>query len=100
MPGQYYVYILASRSRHLYIGMTNDLVRRLAEHRSGLKPESWSHRHGASRLVYFEWTNDAGAAIAREKQIKGWRRCRKVELIESGNPGWNELAPAPSLRSG
>jgi putative endonuclease len=104
MPRQYYVYILASTSRHLYIGITNDLVRRVAEHRAGLKPDSWAHQHGATRLVHFEWTNDARTAIRREKEIKGWKRWKKIELIESGNPGWDDLAPAPSpspsLRSG
>ena len=96
----YYVYILASPSHQLYIGITNDLTRRLAEHRSGLKPAGWAYLHGATRLVYFEWTNDARAAIAREKQIKSWRRRKKIQLVESGNPEWNDLASAPSLRSG
>jgi putative endonuclease len=100
MPGQYYVYILASSSRHLYVGITNDLARRVAQHRAGFNPESWAHQHGATRLVYFEWTNDARGAITREKQIKGWTRLKKIQLIESANPGWQDHSPAPSLRSG
>ena len=95
MSHNYYVYILASPSRELYIGITNNLVRRVLEHRSGMDPDSWAHQHGATRLVYFEWTHDVGAAIAREKQLKGWRRRRKIELVESSNPGWNDLASAP-----
>src|ERR1051325_2278040 len=96
----YYVYILASPSRQIYIGVTNDLPRRIAEHRAGVKPAGWAHLHGATRLVYFERTNNVRAAIAREKQIKSWRRRKKIQLIESGNPGWSDLASAPSLRSG
>ena len=95
MSRQYYVYILASPARHLYVGITNNLVRRLAEHRSCLKPGSWVQQHDVTRLVYFEVTYDARAAIAREKQIMGWKRRRKIELIEVGNPEWTDLAPAP-----
>lgn len=102
MARRYYVYILAGPARHLYIGVTNNLVRRLMEHRSGMDPSAWTHQHGATRLVHFEWTDDVRAAIAREKQLKGWTRRRKIELTESGNPDWNDLAPAPSpsLREG
>jgi putative endonuclease len=90
MPS-YYVYILASRSRTLYVGVTRDLVRRLHEHRSGLIP-GFTSRYHIHRLVYFETTNDVRAAIAREKQIKGWVRERKVELITSANPTWRDLS--------
>ena len=91
MAHNYYVYILASPSLELYIGVTNDLVRRMIEHRSGLNPDSWAHAHGATRLMYFESTYDVHAAIAREKQLKGWKRWRKIELIESSNPEWKDL---------
>ena len=87
----YYVYILASRSRRLYVGVTRDLARRLAEHRVGTSP-GFSRRYRIDRLVYFEDTRDVRVAIAREKQIKGWGRRKKVELIESVNAGWLDLA--------
>ncbi|HEX2207022.1 MAG TPA: GIY-YIG nuclease family protein [Longimicrobium sp.] len=91
MPGNYYVYILASLSRTLYIGMSNDLARRMYEHRHKLTG-GFSAQYNIDRLVYFEHTTDVNAAIAREKQIKKWSRKRKVELIESLNPGWVDLA--------
>jgi len=87
----YYVYILASHSRRLYVGITRDLVRRLAEHRAGLSP-GFSRRYRTERLVYFEYTQDVRVAIAREKQIKGWGPRKKLELIESVNTGWLDLA--------
>ena len=90
MPS-YYVYTLASRSRTLHVGVTRDLVRRLHEHRSGLVP-GFTSRYRIHRLVYFETTNDIRSAIAREKQIKGWIRERKVELIVSANPTWRDLS--------
>jgi putative endonuclease len=88
----YYVYILSNPSRVLYIGVTNDITRRLAQHRSGDSPgyASW---HGALRLVLLESTTDVRAAIRREKQLKGWRRSKKLALIEASNPSWAELAP-------
>lgn len=95
MSRNYYVYILSSPSLELYIGVTNNLLRRLIEHRSGLNPNSWTHRHGATRLVYFESTYDVRAAIAREKKLKVWKRWRKLELIESSNPDWKDLLPPP-----
>ena len=87
----YYVYILSSPSRVLYIGVTNDITRRLAQHRSGDTP-GYASRHGALRLVHLESTNDVRAAIRREKQLKGWRRSKKVALILASNPGWAELS--------
>ncbi len=87
----YYVYILASRSRVLYIGVTNDLARRLAEHRSGSTP-GFTSKYNVTRLVCVEDFLDPGTAIAREKQIKNWRREKKVALIEAANPGWRDLA--------
>jgi putative endonuclease len=88
---QYFVYILASRSRTLYTGVTNDILRRLEEHRSE-QPGSFTAKYRIDRLVFLESTSDIGAAIAREKQIKGWRRSKKVDLIESVNPAWEDLS--------
>ena len=87
----YHVYILANRHRTLYTGVTNNLVRRLLEHRSGASP-GFSRKYGINRLVYFETTADARAAIAREKQIKGWVRMKKVALIETVNAEWRDLS--------
>jgi putative endonuclease len=86
----YYVYILASPSRTIYIGVTNNLERRVYEHAQKLIPGFTSH-YNVSRLVYFEETPDVYAAISREKQLKGWRRARKIALIEKSNPEWRDL---------
>jgi putative endonuclease len=87
----YWVYVMASRSRVLYTGVTNDLVRRVYEHKRGLTP-SFTRRYRISRLVYFEAFTDIRDAIACEKQIKGWVRLRKISLIERRNPTWEDLA--------
>ena len=87
----YWVYILASRSRVLYTGVTNDLVRRLEEHKQHLIP-GFTQKYRVNRLVYFEEFDDIRDAIAREKQIKGWVRARKVKLIEVRNASWEDLA--------
>ncbi len=87
----YYVYVLAGVSGTLYTGVTNDLVRRVGEHRSKTTP-GFTRRYNVTRLVYFEDTAEVEAAIAREKQLKGWRRSKKVALIESVNPTWRDLA--------
>lgn len=92
MPREYYVYILASDSRELYVGVTGNLERRVSQHRTGFKTTGYTARHETKRLVYCETTNDVLAAIRREKQIKGWTRRRKLELIETLNPHWNDLA--------
>ncbi|HVX89883.1 MAG TPA: GIY-YIG nuclease family protein [Gemmatimonadales bacterium] len=87
----YYVYILTNRSRTLYVGVTNDLTRRLAEHRAR-PPGSFCKRYNIDTLVYFEvfqWIQDA---IAREKVLKGWSRAKKVRLIEQENPQWRDLS--------
>jgi putative endonuclease len=84
-------YILASLSRRLYIGVTNDLVRRIWEHRSGVQV-GFTARCRITRLVYFEATPNIRAAIQREKEIKGWSREKKIQLIESTNAGWLDLA--------
>ena len=91
MPRTFYVYILANRSRTLYVGVTNDLARRMAEHRSGKVP-GFARRYMVRQLVYVESTTSARDAIAREKQIKGWARAKKIALIDSQNPKWLDLA--------
>ena len=103
----FHVYILASRTRVLYVGVTSDLMKRLWEHRQKLVA-GFTAQYNVDRLVYLEETPDALAAIAREKQIKGWLRAKKVALIEAENPGWRDLSADwfaserrdPSLRSG
>ena len=87
----YYVYIMASRSRVLYTGITNDLARRVYEHRRHLT-QGFTNTYHVTRLVYFEELADVRDAIAREKQIKGWIRARKIQLIEQRNPTWEDLA--------
>jgi putative endonuclease len=91
MPRNYYVYILASRSRNLYTGVTNSLLRRVAQHRQGLIP-GFTADYRIFRLVYFETFSDIHAAINREKQIKAYRREKRIWLIRSRNPRWNDLA--------
>ncbi len=93
MNGPFYVYIMASRSRVLYVGVTNNLERRLWEHRAG-QPVGFTSRYRIRRLVYFEEYSSARGAIEREKQLKGWVRARKTALIESTNPGWQDLGRA------
>ena len=88
---QYNVYILASRSKALYVGMTSDLPRRMHQHKTK-QADGFTSRYNIDRLIYVESTSDVNAAIAREKHLKGWTRARKVELIESVNPGWADLA--------
>jgi putative endonuclease len=88
---EYFVYILASkRNGTLYVGVTNDLVRRVQEHRQGLVP-GFTKRYGVKFLVYFETHNDINEAISREKRVKRWLRKWKLELIESQNPQWRDL---------
>jgi putative endonuclease len=87
----YVVYILSSLSRILYIGVTNDLERRLTEHRVGLVP-GFTSQYRILRLVHFECFGDIRDAIAREKELKGWRRSKKVALIELKNGTWADLA--------
>ena len=88
----YFVYMLASqRNGTLYVGVTNDLVRRIGEHKSGEVP-GFTKRHSVSLLVWYEAFGEINDAIAREKQIKGWNRAWKIRLIEEGNSGWNDLA--------
>jgi putative endonuclease len=90
MNRSYYVYILASRSRNLYTGVTNDLQQRLTQHRLGVTP-GFASKYRIFRLVHFETFSDIRDAIAREKEIKGWRREKKLWLIEFKNPAWEDL---------
>lgn len=89
--GLYYVYILTNPSRTLYVGVTNDLERRVYQHRHKLV-EGFTRRYNITRLVYFEDTTDILAAIAREKQLKGWTRAKKLSLIKGVNPQWRDLS--------
>lgn len=87
----YYVYILTNwTNRVLYTGVTNNLERRMYEHRNKLIP-GFTEKYNLNKLVYFDHTTDVKAAIAREKQIKGWTRQKKINLIESVNPQWRDL---------
>jgi len=88
---QYSVYNATNGSKTLYTGVTNDLVRRMYEHRNFLIP-GFTSKYRIDRLVYFETTSDVQAAIQREKQIKGWRRERKIALIVGTNPKWTDLS--------
>jgi len=88
----FYVYIMSSPSRTLYTGVTNDLERRVAEHKEGKKPGSFTARYKVNRLTYFEQLGDISEAIAREKEIKLLTRKRKIKLIESINPEWKDLS--------
>lgn len=86
-----YVYILASqRNGTLYIGVTNNIIRRIFEHKNGLI-EGFSKKYKINRLVYYETYNEIQTAIVREKELKGWLRKRKIELIEQQNPNWIDL---------
>ena len=91
MHTRFWVYIVASKGRTLYTGMTNSLDRRIHEHKLHLVP-GFTAKYDCTRLVWFEERSDVKQAIAREKQIKGWLRARKIALIEESNPHWNDLA--------
>jgi len=88
---QYYVYIMANPARTLYIGVNNDLERQVFEHKQGLTG-GFTSKYSVSKLVYHEPTSDVGSAVIREKELKGWRRNKKVALAESVNPEWKDLA--------
>ena len=89
---QYYVYILTNKNKTvLYTGVTNDLIRRVYEHKTPADPKSLASNYKVDRLVYFEVTNDITVAIEREKQIKSWSRDRKTDLIFEKNPHWVDL---------
>ena len=87
----YYVYIMSSRSRTLYTGVTNNLIRRVFEHKEGVGSQ-FTRKYRITRLVHFEETEDVQAALTREKQIKSWTRARKLQLIDADNPEWKDLS--------
>ena len=87
----FFVYIMASKSRVIDVGMTNDLAVRVFQHKSG-RYEGFTRRYRVHRLVYFESFRYVSSAIAREKELKGWRREKRITLIESINPTWEDLA--------
>ena len=88
----YYVYILSNENNNvIYTGVTNNLVRRIYEHKNHLDKSSFTSRYNIEKLVYYETTSDVESAISREKQIKGWNRKRKNKLIENKNPNWKDL---------
>jgi len=91
LMNQYYVYIMTNKSGTLYTGFTNNLVRRVYEHKNHLV-KGFTDRYNITALVYYESTGDVRAAITREKQIKGWLRAKKITLIEAMNPEWKDLA--------
>ena len=102
----YYVYIMANESHMTYIGVTNNLERRVLEHKTKMLA-GYTRQYNITHLVYYEETGDVWAAIAREKELKGWLRRKKTALIESANPKWEDLSAdwhedtkGPSLRSG
>jgi len=92
VENSYFVYLLSNwNNRVLYIGITNDLARRLYEHQNKLVP-GFTEKYNVSKLVYFEETSDVYSALAREKEIKKWRRQKKDALVASVNPGWKDLS--------
>ena len=87
----YYIYVMTNKSRTLYTGVTNNLERRVYEHKNKLVA-GFASKYNITKLVYYEETNDVNMALAREKQIKGWLRSKKIALIESENPEWKDLS--------
>ena len=88
---EYYVYIMANKSRTLYSGVTNDLERRVYEHQNKLT-KGFTSKYNITKLVWFQIFSDIGQAIEGEKRIKGWLRSKKIALIESQNPNWEDLS--------
>ncbi len=91
MTKNYYLYIMTNKSRTFYVGMTNNLERRAFEHKHKLI-QGFTSRYNITQLVYYEVYSDVREAIAREKQVKDWRREKKITLIESLNPLWKDLS--------
>ena len=88
----YYMYMLTNEHGNvMYVRVTNDLIRRVYEHKNHLDKESFTARYNVTKLVYYESTSDVEAAIEREKQIKGWNRKRKNKMVETRNPNWFDL---------
>lgn len=89
---RYYVYILSNKlNRAIYTGVTNDIVRRVYEHKTHADPKSYASQCDINKLVYYENTTDVRVALEREKQIKGWTRKKKNDLINTMNPQWLDL---------
>ncbi|MCY4127614.1 MAG: GIY-YIG nuclease family protein [Gammaproteobacteria bacterium] len=88
---QHYVYIMTNRPKTLYVGVTNDLRRRVYQHKQKLI-HGFTKKYNLNRLAWYEQTSDITSAIAREKQMKNWRRSKKIDLIESLNPRWDDLS--------
>jgi len=88
---QYYIYIMTNRSKTLYVGVTSNITKRTFEHKHKLA-DCFTKKYNISQLIYYEVTSDIRSALKREKQIKGWLRSKKIELIESLNPKWNDLS--------
>jgi putative endonuclease len=95
---QYAVYIMASRSKTLYIGVTSNLEQRVYQHKNKLIA-GFTSKYNIDRLVYFELTSDVVPAIEKEKQIKGWKREKKIALIETTNPTWQDLSETWNLKT-
>ena len=91
MANNYYIYIMANKSRTIYVGVTNDLIRRVKEHQDKIIP-GFTKKYNLKNLVYYETAENPYSAIMREKQIKSWRRNKKIKLIESVNPSWRDLS--------
>ncbi|MGE5373979.1 MAG: GIY-YIG nuclease family protein [Bacteroidota bacterium] len=91
MSKEYYVYIMTNKSRTLYTGVTNNLFRRVYQHKNKLI-KGFTSRYNIQYLVYYESTSSVFAALEREKQIKGWLRSKKITLIEAMNPDWKDLS--------
>jgi putative endonuclease len=87
----YFTYLLSSKSRTLYIGVTNDLARRVFEHKQKVHL-GFTARYNCNRLVWFERFSEVSAAIQREKELKGWARAKKIALIQAANPTWEDLS--------
>ena len=88
---QYFVYIMTNRSGTLYVGLTNNIIRRVHQHKKKLV-KGFTDKYNIDKLVYYETFTDIASAINREKTIKGWLRRKKIELIETGNPKWTDLS--------
>ena len=91
MRKEYYIYIMTNKSRTLYTGVTNNLLRRVQEHKQK-QISGFTSKYNIQFLVYYETTTDIHAALAREKQVKGWLRIKKIALIDSMNPEWKDLS--------
>ncbi len=92
MPDSAYVYILASKGKRLYIGITTKLEHRIWQHKNKIHPQSFTSRYNIDQLVHYERFVHVGTAIAREKELKGWLRIRKIALIVANNPAWRDLS--------